>query len=295
VACSAPTITAPVEPAGHSTTAKPAVSSGTAGQRTVQRSLIVDGSRRTYLAVGPSGQESGLPLLVVLHGRDISAQQESQRTGFLTYAEHGMADIIYPAGIGESWNAGHGCCGVAGKEGVHDTTFVTEAVSDASKYFHSDSKRIYLVGYSNGAKLSFEEVCGHPDMFAALATYGAVPLAECSNPKPISALIGAGTNDPLVRSERSSLSATAAVDQTVTRWRTRDTCTSSATTHSGPLTLTTSTGCQGGTELAAALWSGVTHHWPTAAPSAEPFTTPVGPQAAAATVMWTFLSRHSLG
>jgi polyhydroxybutyrate depolymerase len=270
------------------------MSTDTPGTTTVQRSLTIGGVHRTYLAVGPSVPKSGLPLLVVLHGRDISAQQESQRTGFLTYAEHGQADIIYPAGIGESWNAGHGCCGVAAMNGVHDTTFLTEAVTDAAKYFNSDSKRIYLAGYSNGAKLSFEEVCQHPGMFAALATYGAVPLAECGNPKPISALIGTGTADSIVQREHSSTSATAAVDQTVTRWRTQDACTTSTTTHIGPLTLTTWTGCQDGTEVASGLWSGVTHHWPTAAPSPEPFTTPVGPQAAAAPVMWTFLTRHSL-
>jgi polyhydroxybutyrate depolymerase len=271
------------------------VSTGTTGTTTVQRNLTVGGVRRTYLAVGPSVARSGLPLLVVVHGRDISAAQESRRTGFLTYAEHGQADIIYPVGIGESWNAGHGCCGVAAKEGVHDTTFLTEAVTDAAKYFDSDSKRIYLVGYSNGAKLSFDEVCEHPGTFAALATYGAVPLAECGDPKPISALIGDGTDDPLVRSEHSSPSATAAVDQAVSRWRAQDVCTpSSTTTHTGPLTLTTWSGCQGGTEVASALWSGITHHWPTAEPSSLPFTTPVGPQAAAAPVMWAFLTRHSL-
>jgi polyhydroxybutyrate depolymerase len=265
------------------------------GVTTVQREVTVGGMRRSYLAVSPALRRSGLPLVVMLHGRGIAARQEAERTGFVTYAERGLADIVYPVGISESWNAGHGCCGVAGKEGVHDTAFITEVVTDASHYFGSDSRRIYLVGYSNGAKLSFEEVCEHPTTFAALATYGAVPLATCAGAKPISALLGTGTADPLVRAEHSSPSATAAVDQAVAQWRTRNGCTAPGTTsHVPPLTLTTWSGCEAGTEVASAIYSGVTHYWPTAAPTTAPFTTPVGAPAAAATVMWDFLSRHHL-
>jgi polyhydroxybutyrate depolymerase len=291
-ACSSPAVSTPASPEGHAAPASPAVADGTT---TVQRQLTVDGTKRTYLAVGSSLRHKGLPLLIVMHGRGITPQLEAARTGFLPYAERGLVNIVYPHGISESWNAGHGCCGVAAKEGVHDTAFLTAVASDASRYFDSDLRRIYLVGYSNGAKLSFDEVCEHPVTFAALATYGAVPLATCDNGKPISALMATGTNDPVVRSEHFSPSATIALNQAVAGWQSRNGCTGpGSTSHLGALTLTSWTGCQGGTELSAAVYSGLTHFWPTATHTSAPYTTDVGEQAAAATIMWNFLSRQHL-
>ncbi|HJQ46860.1 MAG TPA: PHB depolymerase family esterase [Amycolatopsis sp.] len=286
-ACSQATSTEPSKPAGAETALA-------ATTRTVHRALTVGGRHRTYLAIGPAEPKPGLPLLIMLHGRGISAQEESVRTGFLGYAERGLADLVYPAGISESWNAGHGCCGVAGREGMADVPFIDAVATDSAQFFAADSRRIYLVGYSNGAKLAYSTVCDHSGVFAAMATYGGLPLAECPDPKPISAMMLAGTADPLVKAEHSSPSATAAVDTTAAQWRSRGACTTSATRHIGPLTLTTSSGCESGTQIAAGLYHGLTHYWPVASPIEARYTTVVGPDAAAATVMWNFLSTKHL-
>ena len=75
-------------------------------------------------------------------------------------------------------------------------------------------------------------------------------------------------------------------DEVVQRWRERNGCGADVrTVHNGPLSLTTWTGCR----VASAAYHGIAHQWPTASPNSEPFTAPVGEQAAAATVMWTFL------
>ncbi|WP_166459761.1 alpha/beta hydrolase family esterase [Amycolatopsis pithecellobii] len=290
-ACAPAGVNESVQPQGHATPVPAAVSAGTT---TVPRQLTVDGTKRTYLAVGSSVRHKGIPLLIVLHGRGVTAQLESVRTGFLPYAQRGQVNLVYPLGIGESWNAGHGCCGVAAKEGVPDPRFLTAVATDAARYFESDPRRIYLAGYSNGAKLSFEEVCAHPGVFAGLATYGAVPLATCGG-KPISALLAGGTDDPVVRAEHFSPTATIALNQAVTQWQTRNGCHGPGSVrHTGRLTLTSWTGCHAGTELSSAVYSGLSHLWPTAAQAAPPYTTYVGEDAAAATIMWNFLSRQRL-
>jgi polyhydroxybutyrate depolymerase len=298
-ACSAPVASPPPEPspapAGQVAVAQTSAPDGQLS--TTQRSVLVGRTSRSYLAIGPWRHRPGLPLLVMLHGRGITAQQESARTGFLGYAQRGLADLVYPMGIAQSWDAGHGCCGQAAKTGVNDIGFLDNAISDASHYFESDNRRIYLVGYSNGAKLAFQYVCDRPHTFAALATYGAVPLAGCDNPAgpPISTLMAAGSADPLVKSEHSATSATAALNQAVDRRRGENACPPTpAVTHTGPLTLSIWSGCQGGTEVGSASYAGITHYWPVSAPTKAPFTTPVGPQAAAAPVMWDFLTRHQL-
>jgi polyhydroxybutyrate depolymerase len=265
---------------------------------TVQRDLTVGGMRRSYLAVGSARPHPHLPLLVVLHGRGITARQDAARTGFLTYAEQGAANIVYPMGFADSWNAGHGCCGGAAKAGVNDTAFVTEVVLDASRHFESDPARVYLVGYSNGGRLAFDDVCQHPTTFTAFATYGAAPLATCtnSNAPPVPVLIGVGTNDSVVHSTNPRRTATQAVESVAAQWRVRDFCTAAATTtHVGPLTLTKWIGCRDGSAVETALYSGITHNWPTAGPTSAPYTTEVSSQAAAATVMWDFLTQYRRG
>ncbi|WP_027940792.1 alpha/beta hydrolase family esterase [Amycolatopsis taiwanensis] len=252
----------------------------------MERTVTLGGMPRTYLAIGPS-HDAGLPLLVVLHGREVTASQESKRTGFLTYAQRGMADLVYPQGTANSWNDGHGCCGKASATGVDDLGFVAKVVADASQFFHSDPKRVYLVGYSNGGRLAFEEVCGHPALFAAFATYGALPPTECPGGPPVRVFIGAGANDSIMHSEGS-------VTNAVAWWRSRDGCGPDATTtHAGPLTMTTWTRCRGGSAVASALYAGIGHPWPVAKPSQAPFTVSVGAGAAAATVMWNFFTAHA--
>ena len=49
----------------------------------------------------------------------------------------------------------------------------------AARFCRSTPARVYLVGYSNGGKLAWSLACGHPALFAAVATYGAVPLTPC--------------------------------------------------------------------------------------------------------------------
>lgn len=279
VACSPAASTAlrPVSP-----TARATLSSGVGS---TERTVTVDGVSRTYFAVGPS-HKPGLPLVIVLHGRGYTARQESQRTGFLPYAQRGLADLVYPQGTANSWNDGHGCCGKAGASGVDDVGFVTQVVGDASRFFGSDPRRVYLVGYSNGARLAFEEVCRHPALFAAFATYAALPPAKCSGGPPMRVFIGGGAKDSLMQSEGS-------VTNTVGWWRSRDDCRRDATTtHTGPLTLTTWTQCRGGSSVASATYAGIGHAWPVATANGLPYTVPVGPDAAAATVMWNFLTEH---
>jgi poly(3-hydroxybutyrate) depolymerase len=83
-----------------------------------------------------------------------------------------------------SWNAGDSCCGFAGSHLAPDVPFVAAIVTDAVRRWPIDAARVYLVGYSNGGKLAYSSMCAHPTLFAAVATYGAVPLVPCNREPP---------------------------------------------------------------------------------------------------------------
>jgi polyhydroxybutyrate depolymerase len=284
------TTPAAAPPGGSTAVATTATTTGT-------RTIDVGGTRRSYLVVAPTAQRTALPLLVVLHGRNVTAQTEAVRTGFLPLAQRGSAVLAYPVGIAESWNAGQGCCGAAGTAGVDDADLVHAVVADASQHLLIDPKRRYLVGYSNGGKLAFRAVCDHPTDFAAFATYGAVPLAPCADTTtPLPALVAAGAEDTELAAADPPYTATHALDEAAAAWRARDGCSPvAATTAVGPVTVTAWRNCRDGTAVESALYAGLTHYWPTADPTPVEFTAPVGPYAAAATLMWEFLSGERRG
>jgi polyhydroxybutyrate depolymerase len=286
-ATSAPgTTTAPAATSAPATTTGPATT-------TAVRTVESGGTERSYLVIAPAGRRAPLPLLVVLHGRNVTAQTEAVRTGFEPLAERGAAVLAYPIGIGASWNAGGGCCGEAATEGVDDSAFVDAVAADAARHLPVDPARVYLVGYSNGGKLAFRVVCDHPGVFAAFATYGAVPLAPCGSTAPLPAMVAAGADDPELAAADPPRTVDHAVADAAAVWRARDGCAPAATTATiGPAAVTTWSDCRAGTAVESAMYAGLNHYWPVAAPVPVEFSTAVGDRAAAATLMWEFLSGH---
>jgi polyhydroxybutyrate depolymerase len=252
--------------------------------------LAFGGLDRTYRVYTPAGPPRRWPLLVVLHGRGQSAQAVVNQTGFVGLARRGQAVVVYPDGVGRSWNAGSGCCGVAANRRLPDADFVRAVVADSAHALPIDTGRVYLVGYSNGGKLGYSLACGQPTLFAAIATYGAVPLAACpAGAAPVSALLAAGVRDsilpfggapkahPPLPSDRAALGWLVAQDRCPP---------TPVTSTAGRATVTRWVGCAGGSDVESVVYPGVGHSWPSAAVSGTP---------ELADLMWAFLSSHRTG
>jgi len=273
----------PVRAAAAAPTAPaPATPPDLVGTLVAEHSLTVGGVARTYRSIVPAaGSEQSLPLLIVLHGRGQQPWTAVRSTGFLPYARQDRAVLVYPDGLSRSWNAGSGCCGAAGTRGTPDTAFVTAVVADAVHELPVDPDRIYLVGYSNGGKLAWLLTCTHPALFAAVATYGAAPLAPCPAAKALPSLIAVGVHDhvlpiggdPRVHPPLPSARVAAA-------WLARrDRCTATPLTSTvGGAVLQRWTQCAPGTEVDLAVYPGADHYWP----------------AAVSGLMWTFLDSRQL-
>ncbi|HWN33095.1 MAG TPA: PHB depolymerase family esterase [Pseudonocardia sp.] len=252
--------------------------------------LAFGGLDRTYRAYIPAGPPGRWPLLVVLHGRGQSAQAVVNQSGFVGLARRGQAVVIFPDGVGRSWNAGSGCCGVAANRRLPDAGFIRAVVADSTRALPVDAGRVYLVGYSNGGKLGYGMACGEPALFAAIATYGAVPLTACpAGAAPVSMLLAAGVRDsilpfggapkahPPLPSDRGALGWLLAQDRCPP---------TPVTSTAGRATVVRWVGCAGGSEVESVVYPGVGHSWPSAAVSGSP---------ELANLMWAFLSSHRTG
>jgi polyhydroxybutyrate depolymerase len=231
---------------------------------------------------------------MILHGRSVTVQEEQIRTDFVFLAQQGKAVLVYPVGYGQSWNADGVCCGDAVTAHIDDSAFLAAVTGDVANHFWINGSRIYLVGYSNGARMAFTEVCAHPSLFAAFAVYGAVPTETCGDTSvAVPALISAGTADLQLATTNPVQTTTEVIESVVAGWRARDGCDASLTaTPITPAQQTVWAHCRNGSAVESVLYNGVNHYWPRATQVDIPFNTAVDTQAAAATLMWAFLSAH---
>ncbi|MDT7644055.1 MAG: polyhydroxybutyrate depolymerase [Pseudonocardiales bacterium] len=255
-----------------------------AGTRAETVRLSSGGRSRTAIVLTPH-TDRPVPLVVVLHGRNSTPDQELVRTGLTDLAANGSAVLAYPAGIGRSWNATTGCCATAAKQHVNDLAFLRSLLTAIDQHAPVDPHRTYLVGYSNGGRLALTAACAVPGI-AGVATYGTAEPARCAagrTPPPV--FIGYGSADPHaapghVPGRGSTGPGTAA------EWRFVEGCTdASSRTTVGPATVTEWTACRGSGRVALVRWDGLTHSWPGAGV--------VPADATGGALMWRFFTGSS--
>jgi polyhydroxybutyrate depolymerase len=166
--------------------------------------LVVDGIRRSYILYRPTTSNRGdLPLMIVLHGGLGNAQYMQESTGLNEIADSGPFVVVYPNGDKirftlkdrRTWNAGN-CCGLAAKKGIDDVKFIEKIIEDISKKIPIDTRRVYLVGLSNGAMMAYRVAVEIPDRIAAvISVSGTLAIDNFDAARDIPVLIIHGTAD----------------------------------------------------------------------------------------------------
>ena len=274
----------PRGPAARRTSSPPPSTVLPAGLNPVTATVTVGGLGRTYDTFSPRSGTGRVPALVVLHGRRSSLGLEESRDGLLQLAQQDKAIVVYPAGYGESWNAG-ACCGLAQSSGVDDLTFITDLVRQLGA--RPDVSAVYLVGYSNGGRMAYDVVCSAPKLVSSFVVVAAVPVMACPAGPPVSLLEMVGTLDPILTYDNATPRhhingyPEPTVTDEMASWRRRNGC--------GPALLTKTTKtfqlrtwshCNGGSVVALGTYEGAGHAWPAGG----------GGTPSAADVLWRFLT-----
>ncbi len=243
---------------------------------------------RAYLLEQPGGASGPRPLVVLLHGTDVTAAAMMRLSGFEALARTDRFVLVAPESVGPTWDSGDGCCGVPARTHLDDRGFVAAVVADVRARVDIDPRRIYLVGYSAGGKLSYDVACDLGGTFAATATYGAGPQQACARRVPHAVLVGYGDDDtlePIAGKPHNSRGLHQPAALTVAEMRALDHCTDVEQVSTvGPATVDRWDACTGGTAVEYVRWADQTHRFP-AAPH-------VPADATAATLMWQFFTEH---
>jgi polyhydroxybutyrate depolymerase len=175
--------------------------------------------------------------------------------------------LIYPAGLGESWNAG-GCCWYAHAHHIDDVAFIAAVVHQVLAIDPTASgSRVYAVGFSNGGRMTYRLACDLPGTFTGMAAVEAVPVMACPRLHALDIEIVARARDPLLRFGRQlRLRIDGYLEPTVTSsvitWKNLDGCVGPPTKrYEGTTLLTTWTHCREGTHVQFVLYDGAGHLW----------------------------------
>jgi polyhydroxybutyrate depolymerase len=271
--------------AGHSAAPDVPAASGSAkaGSTTTTVALTVTGLKRKYTVIKPTAALArSAPVIVALAGFGSTVPQEISRDQLAPYAAAGQAEVVYPWGLGDSWNA-VGCCGYASEHNVNDIAFLKAVIA---KVDPGRTRPAYVVGYSNGARLAYRVVCTDPALFNGYAMVKGVPTPGCTVKPGVNLIQVASVDDPEIPYQPGDkglepLPVTTLMSQV----RQAEQCPAkSAVSHAGTMKLTTWSGCGKGTRLAFAVWAGGKHSFPRP-PASVP---------AASAVIWSFFTKTKL-
>ncbi len=156
-------------------------------------SMTVAGLKRSYEVIAPvKAPPKSAPVIVVLSGICSTVPDEISRDDLLAYTTANEAELVYPVAVDESWNAIN-CCGEAATKNVNDLAFLQALVA---KVDPGHARTVYVVGYSNGARMAFRVACDDPALFDGYAMVKGAPTPGCNMRKPVTVLQLASMNDP---------------------------------------------------------------------------------------------------
>ena len=161
---------------------------------------------RPFTIRAPIGHDAAkrMPLVVVLHGWGSSGARIASWLGIEALADAKGFLVAAPDGaVGANgrryWNAGDACCRF-GSAAVDDVAYVASILDDAEARFNVDTKRVFVIGHSNGAFMAHKLACTLGSRIAGIVSLaGAVSTGAACESSPVAILEVHGTDDAVVR------------------------------------------------------------------------------------------------
>jgi len=144
------------------------ISATSAAAESAERTIVVDGTTRSYLIHVPATWDRvrPIPVLLVFHGAGSDAESMVRATGFDAMAAGSNMIVVYPRAPSPALR--YEVDPPAGRESA-DVRFVDALLERLRARFPIDGRRIYATGFSNGAAFCYRLAAERPRMIAAIA------------------------------------------------------------------------------------------------------------------------------
>lgn len=279
----------------------------TQGSRTM--TIIIGGHRRLVIVHVPTNWSSfsAIPLILNLHGSGNTAASEELLTGMDAIADEGGFIVAYPKalvryGSGYVWNV-PGVSLVAGgpvpTNDVNDVAFITTLVKVLEQDYCVNTRRVYAMGFSRGARMSSQLACDDSAVFAAVAAVSGLrrPL-PCPTSRSVPLIALHGTADQTNPYGGSKLAMwTYSVPSAAQRWGSQDGCRISEHSRSTGYTLTRYSQCSSGAIVELYSLIGGGHDWPPGLIGPPPLAASMGLPTVAVnvdTLIWDFFKKFEM-
>lgn len=167
-------------------------------------SVVAGALSRTFDYFIPPGANRESPLVFAFHGG--SGGSGARLRGFTRGTLERLARrerfvVIYPDGIGGSWNdCREDAPYEAKRRNVDDVGFVRAIVAHFRKRLGMGARSVFAIGYSNGGHLAYRLALEAPDLVHGIAVFGAnLPANDASDCRasgvPVPVMIVNGTAD----------------------------------------------------------------------------------------------------
>lgn len=145
---------------------------------------------------------NAMPVILAIHGATGSLDVYRKVANLEPLAAREGIIVVYPEGtrLGNIllWNAG-ACCLPGVRDQPDDVEFILHVLKDVERRFPVDRTRIYAVGMSNGAMMTYRLATEAPAKFAAVATVaGPMALRQFHPRAPISIMHIQSKDDPVL-------------------------------------------------------------------------------------------------
>lgn len=156
---------------------------------------------RSFVAYVPPGKSRRLPVVIALHGAVMDGRGMQRTFALDEIAEREGFIAVYPDGRARRWNDGRRERWRQAGE-PDDVDFLIRLARRLAEDGLADTRRLYLLGVSNGGMMAYRVACEAPGTFAAYAAVVAnmpASLTDRCRPKTgVPMMIMNSTNDPLI-------------------------------------------------------------------------------------------------
>ncbi len=164
-------------------------------------------AERPYELLVPAGVEptAPLPLGLFLHGLGASGDRLRRLVGLRAIVDAHQILAVAPDGTRDSqgrrfWHATDACCDFD-RTGVSDVDYLDAVLADVMRRRPVDRRRVFAVGYSNGAFMAHRLACERSERLAAIVAFSGVGWLDpgrCRPTAPVAVLQVHGDADPIV-------------------------------------------------------------------------------------------------